>query len=389
MKKIIKLTENDLLTIVKKVIEEQSIRDIDVKKFKDNERYNNTQKFVDNLAVSFRGPDGRQKTTGTSPKTKKPLIQTPLKINYSCLPNTVGMSEFVNFVAFNKEWIKKELGVDNATLIYLTKIAIGIIGWQSTYGTKDRLYDIPGTKFLGLNPYDIYKGLNRVGKILGYDDLGSNTVEKSAKTFNTDEPSFGPAEFMPTTYKKTGVEQKYGYGLETIIGSGLAVMNTIYDSYKTASKNGLSQSSSENYIAKLKGTPKWDDINGTGNHLWDVAISTHTWPSSKMLIKYCKTNRPDFAAPCNKTTYKPFTSESSWKDYINNSGNSSYYKKNPQLSKFPGEINVLSGQPILNYYPYLTGAHGNYTGNQLDSKAIMEWVVKSMSKLSCIDVAFK
>ena len=75
MKKIIKLTENDLLKIVKKVIEEQSIRDIDVKKFMDAERYNNTQKFVDNTAVSFRGPDGRQKTTGTSPKTKKPLMK--------------------------------------------------------------------------------------------------------------------------------------------------------------------------------------------------------------------------------------------------------------------------------------------------------------------------
>ena len=207
MKKIIKLTENDLLTIVKKVIEEQSIKNIDVKKIGDAERYNNTQKFVDNTAVSYRGMDGRQKTTATSPKPKKkPLIQTPLKINYSCLPtNTVGMSEFVNFVAFNKEWIKKELGVDDSTLIFLTKIAIAIMGWQSGYGTADRLYDMTGTKFAGLNPYDIYKSLNRIGGILGYDDLGSNTVEKASKTLKTDEPSFGPAEFMPSTYNKTGV----------------------------------------------------------------------------------------------------------------------------------------------------------------------------------------
>jgi hypothetical protein len=388
MRKIIKLTENDLLTIIKKVIDEQNIRDIDVKKLNRDEFENATRKYVDKTAVSFKGLDGKKKSTATFPKPKK-RPPTPLKINYSCLPNTVGMSEFVNFVAFNKENLKKELGVDKAALIYLTKIAIGIMGWQSTYGTKDRLYDMTGTKFGSLNPYDIYKSLNRIGEILGYDDLGSNTVEKVSKTFKTDEPSFGPAEFMPSTYQKTGVEKKYGYGLETIIGSGLAVMNTIYNSYKIALKNGLSQSSSENNIAKLKGTPKWNDINGTGNHLWDIAISTHTWPSSKMLTKYCKTNRPDFAAPCNKTTYKPFTSESSWKDYINNVGNSSYYKKNPQLSKFPGEINVLSGQPILNYYPYLTGSHGVYTGNQLDSKDIMEWVVKSMSKLSCIDVAFK
>tara|TARA_R110000868_G_scaffold28444_3_gene106665 strand:+ start:3035 stop:4036 length:1002 start_codon:yes stop_codon:yes gene_type:complete len=55
-----------------KTLDEQKIpTDKDIKKFKDNEYYNNTQKFVDNLAVSFRGPDGRQKTTGTSPKVSK------------------------------------------------------------------------------------------------------------------------------------------------------------------------------------------------------------------------------------------------------------------------------------------------------------------------------
>jgi hypothetical protein len=391
MKKIIKLTENDLLTIVKKVIEEQTIKDIDVKKLNQDEYKNATQRYVDNTAVSFKGSDGKQKTTATSPKSKKkPLIQTPLKINYSCLPiNTVGMSEFVNFVAFNKEWIKKELGVDDSTLIFLTKIAISIMGWQSGYGTVDKLYDIGGTKFGGLNPYDIYKSLNRIGNILGYDDLGSKTVEKAAETLKWDEPSFGPAEFMPSTYKKTGVEKKYGYGVETIIGSGLAVMYNIYNSYKIALENGLSSSSSENNMAKLKGIPKWDNIKGTGNHLWDVAIATHTWPPEKMLIKYCKTNRPDFAAPCNKSTHKPFTSESSWKSYINHSRNSSYYTKNPQLSKFPGEMKVLNNEPIPNYYPELIGSHGNYTGSQVDSKMILESIVTKISKFSCIDVAFK
>jgi uncharacterized protein YnzC (UPF0291/DUF896 family) len=59
-----------------KTLDEQKIpTDKDIKKFKDNERYNNTQKFVDNTAVSFRGPDGRQKTTGTSPKVSQ--IQKP------------------------------------------------------------------------------------------------------------------------------------------------------------------------------------------------------------------------------------------------------------------------------------------------------------------------
>jgi len=40
----------------------------DFKKFKDNEYYNNTQKFVDKTAVSFKGPDGKQISTATFPK---------------------------------------------------------------------------------------------------------------------------------------------------------------------------------------------------------------------------------------------------------------------------------------------------------------------------------
>jgi len=59
-----------------KTLDEQKIpTDKDIKKHLDAERYNNTQKFVDNTAVSFRGPDGRQKTTGTSPKVLS--IQKP------------------------------------------------------------------------------------------------------------------------------------------------------------------------------------------------------------------------------------------------------------------------------------------------------------------------
>jgi hypothetical protein len=48
--------------------EQKKPTDKDLKKFKDNEYYNNTQKFVDKTAVSFRGPDGKQISTATFPK---------------------------------------------------------------------------------------------------------------------------------------------------------------------------------------------------------------------------------------------------------------------------------------------------------------------------------
>jgi hypothetical protein len=59
-----------------KTLDEQKIpTDKDIKKHLDAEYYNNTQKFVDNTAVSFRGPDGKKISTGTSPKVLN--IQKP------------------------------------------------------------------------------------------------------------------------------------------------------------------------------------------------------------------------------------------------------------------------------------------------------------------------
>ena len=59
--------------LTKTLSEQKKITDKDLKKFKDNEYYNNTQKFVDKTAVSFRGPDGKQISTATFPKTTKKI----------------------------------------------------------------------------------------------------------------------------------------------------------------------------------------------------------------------------------------------------------------------------------------------------------------------------
>ena len=76
MRKIIKLTENDLLTIIRKVIEEQNIRDIDVKQLNKDEYENATRKYVDKTAVSFKGLDGKKKSTATFQKPKKKTTNT-------------------------------------------------------------------------------------------------------------------------------------------------------------------------------------------------------------------------------------------------------------------------------------------------------------------------
>lgn len=402
MKKIIKLTESDLMKIVERVIDEQSRNQY--------VRQEMPKVAVDNTYV------------------KRPAKDIRIAPTYSCLPNKKGVSEFVNFVIAKKNELKSDLSVNDEVLLYLTKVAIAIMDWQSSNqkgGWSDRLYDMDkfnlyspekiyntlnkiGNFFgLGANfgkgkkytiptiekykdvaPYDVYKTVNKVGQTVGLSGLAGKSTEFAAKHLNKDEPSLGPAEFMPSTFAKTGVESKYGYGLESIVGSGLAVMVTMLEAYRIAQKNGLGSGKSENPIAKSKGIPGWGNIEGTGNHLWDLAISTHTFSRDKMLIKYCKTSRPDFAAPCSKSTYKPFDSESSWKTFISNNDNSSFYKKNPQLTKFPGEIKVLTGQVMPNYYPYITGSHGDYSSQSSNSVAIMSFVAKSVSTFSCINKTF-
>jgi hypothetical protein len=57
-----------------KTLDEQKIpTDKDLKKYQQGEYENATRKYVDNTATTFRGPDGRQKTTATSPKITKDL----------------------------------------------------------------------------------------------------------------------------------------------------------------------------------------------------------------------------------------------------------------------------------------------------------------------------
>jgi len=51
-----------------KTLDEQKIpTDKDLKQFKQDEFQNNTRKYVDKTSTSFRGPDGKQKTTATGP----------------------------------------------------------------------------------------------------------------------------------------------------------------------------------------------------------------------------------------------------------------------------------------------------------------------------------
>jgi hypothetical protein len=209
-------------------------------------------------------------------------------------------------------------------------------------------------------------------------------LKKYAKSKKINEPSFGPAEFQISQFEKTGVESEFGYGIDTFIGSALATMVTTWDAYKAARELGLSSGPSENLIAKNNGV--WDSVRGTGNHLWDLAISIHTWPREKMIQKYCKTDNPLFAAPCNKTNHSPFKNDTkSWENWKNSTPSiQSYYKKTND--GFPKDLKVLQNEPILNYYPFLSGAHGEIKKGQNDSKTMMEVVAGKIKNFGCVSL---
>jgi len=300
-----------------------------------------------------------------------------VKKNY-CKPYCISdrISCFIRVAKENKEKIKSKLGsINDSQLDFLMKIAIAIVGWQSDYGNKDRLYDIEPKELFGItiHPWDVYKS----------SSAGRYLLKQYAKKKNINEPSFGPAEFKISEFEKTGVESEFGYGIDTFIGSVLATMVTTWNAYKAAKNLGLSSGPSENLIAKNNGI--WDSIKGTGNHLWDLAISVHTWPRDKMIKKYCKTTHPLFAGPCNSPTYSPFKTEQSWNDWKKSTQSiQSYYKRTNE--SFPNNLKVLQSEPILNYYPFLSGAHGEIKMGQLDSKVILESVAKQLKSFSCVNL---
>ena len=299
-----------------------------------------------------------------------------VKKNY-CKPYCISdrISCFIRVAKENKEKIKSKLGsINDSQLEFLMKIAIGIVGWQSDYGNIDRLYDIKPQELFGItiHPWDVYKSPG-----------GRYLLKQYAKKKNINEPSFGPAEFKISEFENTGIESEFGYGIDTFIGSVLATMVTTWNAYKSAKNLGLSSGPSENLIAKNNGI--WDSIKGTGNHLWDLSISVHTWPKDKMIRKYCKTSHPLFAGPCDSPTYSPFKTEQSWKDWKNSTqAIQSYYKKTNEA--FPNNLKVLQSDPILNYYPFLSGAHGEIKSGQNDNKVILESVANRLKNFSCVNL---
>jgi hypothetical protein len=294
MNKVIKLKESDLINIVKRVLEEQSVM--------------GTPYFP------------------TISATPKKIIKT-----YSCVPDSVNL--FVDYVMTNKNLLMKKLNVDYKTLIVLTKASIGIMGRETKFGNYTEFSDTASEKLRGIGLGSLVSwGMKKI--------YGEKTTQ-----------SLGISQFTPEAWKKYGLDKSIGdYDSSLgLINQGLGTLYSLTNRYKKALSNGLKAEPSVNPILKKYGVIQ--QIKGTGNHALDMSILSHNMPEEKTIYPYCTTNHPLYAAPCRYSKISPFKTKEKFNP------NSSLLSKvtDPKLKNFPGELTVNNSDIIPNYFPNLGG----------------------------------
>jgi hypothetical protein len=301
MKKVISLTESDLINIVKQVMKEQS-------------------------AI------GVPNKTMELPQDKK-TIKT-----YSCVPEK--LNTFVNYVIDNSPMLMKKLNLDYKTLILLTKASIGIIGRESKFGEFTEKSDTFSETLRGAG----------LGSLV---DWGIKKIYGKNKT-----QSLGLGQFTPETWKRYGLDKTIGDYNSSFnsINQGLGVLYGLTYRYKKALTNGLKQEPSVNPVLMKYGLIT--QVKGTGNHALDMSILSHNMPEEKTLFPYCTTNHPLYASPCNKSKSNPFKTKETFKP------DSNLLQKvtNPNLKKFPGELTVNQSNKIPNFFPNLGGPNHTALG---------------------------
>jgi hypothetical protein len=293
MRKVIKITESELLEIIEKIIHEQT------------------------------GP-------GITSNTKLDSTKKTVK-GYSCVPENLKL--FVDYVITNQSTLMKELNVDFPTLTLLTKASIGIIGRESKFGQF-------------IESSDVFSERLRSAGLGSIIDWGMKKIYGPERT-----QSLGIGQFTPSAWKKYGLDKSIGDYDKSFneISQGLGVLYSLTTRYKKALSNGLKTNPSVNPILSKYGIVK--NINGTGNHALDMAILGHNMPEQSTIYPYCKTNHELYMAPCFKTKHSPYTNPSSF-----DPNNTLLQKvKDPKLKQFPGELIVKKNEVVDGFFPNLRG----------------------------------
>jgi hypothetical protein len=293
MRKIIKITETELVKIVEKIINEQT---------------------------------GPGITSNTNLDTPKKTIK-----GYSCVPEN--MKLFVDYVVTNKSSLIKELKIDYTTLFLLTKASIGIIGRETKFGNFFEDSDVWSERLRSA-------GLGSLVDCGLRKKYGPNATQ-----------SLGVGQFTPGAWKKYGLDKSIGDYNNSFneIKQGLGVLYSLNIRYKKALANGLKTNPSVNPILSKYGVVK--NINGTGNHALDMAILGHNMPEESTIYPYCRTNHELYLAPCFRTKHSPYRKTSSF-----DPNNTLLQKvKDPKLKQFPGELTVKKNEVVDGFFPNLKG----------------------------------
>jgi len=244
MKKVIKLTESDLINIVKRVLEEQP-----------------DQKF-------------------DTPYNKELLrnANKPLPQKYKCMT-----PEFSHSV---------EYAISEGVEPFWAKYALGILGRESDFG------NVMG-KF-GIKAVPEYI-MNKMSELIpGFKEV----LQWGAKKFfnkNNWVPSMGVAQMTPDIAKKYNVNLE---DLMSVSGSLVAASKYLKKLYNETEKYyDSNQPSKIIYNKQLIDNP-----SSSGNAALDAAIMSYNLGSSKFKKQYCKTNSSEYLAPCNSPNgqYQPF-----------------------------------------------------------------------------------
>lgn len=250
----------------------------------------------------------------------------------SCLPDK-RLKPFVYYVIINKVNISKKLGISLDLIPILIKAAIGIMKRETDFNTS---ISAVGEKFLDW-----------------FDNTFLNReLEKSHKL-----RSVGPSQFTYGTWNSLDLEKKFGMNksdMRTFTGAGLGTMALLVKNYNLALSLGYSNNTrSVNPFLSKKGI----NFLSTNNAALDVAIASH---NMELLKKYCYTNNPNIAGPCDQPTYEPYSK-----------GSSNYQKYKT--------LQVYQNKPIKNYFP-------NKKSGKLTSIGYLEEVVKVINSLNCITI---
>lgn len=178
---------------------------------------------------------------------------------------------------------------------FFVKYGLGILGRESDFGKVIGKY---GTKAI---PEYVMNKMSEV--IPGFKEM----LQWGAKiAFGKENwvPSMGVAQMTPNIAKKYNVNLE---DLMSVSGSLLAVSKHLKDLYKATSEYyDTGEPSKIIYEGKLIVNP-----SSTGNAALDTAIMSYNLGSSKFRKQYCKTNNPNFMAPCESPNqeYRPFPNE--------------------------------------------------------------------------------